>query len=239
MLLLLPSTITLALMDSLNPSTIAAQVFLLLGVKKPVSRVVSFILGTFVMYTAFGFVVVFVIGQPIKGYIYDMGSTDYIILLAIGIILIAVGTALVFSRYIVKGGHSKSEGYMRKAMAPMLAMLKTLNPVHTFFFGMGTTAFDLPTSAFYFVAIASIIEAGTDPYEMIVLLLLYNLLYILPLVLILFIYLIAKNRSEPLMNRINMAISKWSGRLTMLFLFLIGVILVVLSVSFFLNWHLI
>jgi cytochrome c biogenesis protein CcdA len=128
---------------------------------------------------------------------------------------------------------------MRKAMAPMLAMLKTLNPVHTFFFGMGTTAFDLPTSAFYFVAIASIIEAGTDPYEMIVLLLLYNLLYILPLVLILFIYLIAKNRSEPLMNRINMAISKWSGRLTMLFLFLIGVILVVLSVSFFLNWHLI
>lgn len=239
MLLLLPSIITLALMDSLNPSTIAAQVFLLLGVKRPVSRVVSFILGTFVMYTVFGFVVVFVIGQPIKGYIYDMGSTEYIILLAIGIILIAVGTVLLYKRYVVKDGGSKTEGYMKKAMAPMLAMLKTLNPVHTFFFGMGTTAFDLPTSAFYFVAIASIIEAGTGPYEMVVLLLLYNLLYILPLVLILFIYLTAKSRSEPLMNRINMTIGKWSGRLTILFLFLIGIILVVLSASFLFDWHLI
>lgn len=236
MLLLLTSIITLALIDSLNPSTIAAQIFLL-ALKKPISRVVSFILGTFVMYTAFGFIIVFILGEPIKGFFYELGSTDYLILLAIGIALIAVGTILGWKRYIGKEGRSKSEGYVKKAMAPMMAMLKTLNPVHTFFFGMASTAFDLPTSAFYFVALASLLEAGVGPFETTSLLILYNLLYILPLIVILLIYMIARDRSGPLMNRINRLIGEWSGRLVISILICIGVILVVFSMAFFYNWH--
>jgi cytochrome c biogenesis protein CcdA len=236
MLLLLTSIITLALIDSLNPSTIAAQIFLL-ALKKPISRVVSFILGTFVMYTAFGFIIVFILGEPIKGFFYERGSTDYLILLAIGIALIAVGTILGWKRYIGKEGRSKSEGYVKKAMAPMMAMLKTLNPVHTFFFGMASTAFDLPTSAFYFVALASLLEAGVGPFETTSLLILYNLLYILPLIVILLIYMIARDRSGPLMNRINKLIGEWSGRLVISILICIGVILVVFSMAFFYNWH--
>jgi cytochrome c biogenesis protein CcdA len=236
MLLLLTSIITLALIDSLNPSTIAAQIFLL-ALKKPISRVISFILGTFVMYTAFGFIIVFILGEPIKGFFYELGSTDYLILLAIGIALIAVGTILGWKRYIGKEGRSKSEGYVKKAMAPMMAMLKTLNPVHTFFFGMASTAFDLPTSAFYFVALASLLEAGVGPFETTSLLILYNLLYILPLIVILLIYMIARDRSGPLMNRINKLIGEWSGRLVISILICIGVILVVFSMAFFYNWH--
>jgi hypothetical protein len=236
MLLLLTSIIILALIDSLNPSTIAAQI-LLLALKKPVSRVISFILGTFVMYTAFGFIIVFILGEPIKGFFYELGSTDYLILLAIGIALIAVGTILGWKRYIGKEGRSKSEGYVKKAMAPMMAMLKTLNPVHTFFFGMASTAFDLPTSAFYFVALASLLEAGVGPFETTSLLILYNLLYILPLIVILLIYMIARDRSGPLMNRINKLIGEWSGRLVISILICIGVILVVFSMAFFYNWH--
>ncbi len=236
MLLLLTSIITLALIDSLNPSTIAAQIFLL-ALKKPISRVVSFILGTFVMYTAFGFIIVFILGEPIKGFFYELGSTDYLILLAIGIALIAVGTILGWKRYIGKEGRSKSEGYVKKAMAPMMAMLKTLNPVHTFFFGMASTAFDLPTSAFYFVALASLLEAGVGPFETTSLLILYNLLYILPLIVILLIYMIARDRSGPFMNRINKLIGEWSGRLVISILICIGVILVVFSMAFFYNWH--
>jgi cytochrome c biogenesis protein CcdA len=236
MLLLLTSIITLALIDSLNPSTIAAQIFLL-ALKKPVSRVISFILGTFVMYTAFGFIIIFILGEPIKGFFYELGSTDYLILLAIGIALIAVGTILGWKRYIGKEGRSKSEGYVKKAMAPMMAMLKTLNPVHTFFFGMASTAFDLPTSAFYFVALASLLEAGVGPFETTSLLILYNLLYILPLIVILLIYMIARDRSGPLMNRINKLIGEWSGRLVISILICIGVILVVFSMAFFYNWH--
>jgi cytochrome c biogenesis protein CcdA len=236
MLLLLTSIITLALIDSLNPSTIAAQIFLL-ALKKPISRVISFILGTFVMYTAFGFIIVFILGEPIKGFFYERGSTDYLILLAIGIALIAVGTILGWKRYIGKEGRSKSEGYVKKAMAPMMAMLKTLNPVHTFFFGMASTAFDLPTSAFYFVALASLLEAGVGPFETTSLLILYNLLYILPLIVILLIYMIARDRSGPLMNRINKLIGEWSGRLVISILICIGVILVVFSMAFFYNWH--
>jgi cytochrome c biogenesis protein CcdA len=236
MLLLLTSIITLALIDSLNPSTIAAQIFLL-ALKKPISRVISFILGTFVMYTAFGFIIVFILGEPIKGFFYELGSTDYLILLAIGIALIAVGTILGWKRYIGKEGRSKSEGYVKKAMAPMMAMLKTLNPVHTFFFGMASTAFDLPTSAFYFVALASLLEAGVGPFETTSLLILYNLLYILPLIVILLICMIARDRSGPLMNRINKLIGEWSGRLVISILICIGVILVVFSMAFFYNWH--
>lgn len=236
MLLLLTSIITLALIDSLNPSTIAAQIFLL-ALKKPISRVISFILGTFVMYTAFGFIIVFILGEPIKGFFYELGSTDYLILLAIGIALIAVGTILGWKRYIGKEGRSKSEGYVKKAMAPMMAMLKTLNPVHTFFFGMASTAFDLPTSAFYFVALASLLEAGVGPFETTSLLILYNLLYILPLIVILLIYMIARDRSGPFMNRINKLIGEWSGRLVISILICIGVILVVFSMAFFYNWH--
>lgn len=236
MLLLLTSIIILALIDSLNPSTVAAQV-LLLALKKPVSRVISFILGTFVMYIAFGFVIIFILGKPIKGFFYELGSTDYLILLAIGIALIAVGTILGLKRYIGKEGRSKSEGYVKKAMAPMMAMLKTLNPVHTFFFGMASTAFDLPTSAFYFVALASLLEAGVGPFETTSLLILYNLLYILPLIVILLIYMIARDRSGPLMNRINKLIGEWSGRLVISILICIGVILVVFSMAFFYNWH--
>jgi len=236
MLLLLTSIITLALIDSLNPSTIAAQIFLL-ALKKPVSRVISFILGTFVMYAAFGFIIIFILGEPIKGFFYELGSTDYLILLAIGIALIAVGTILGWKRYIGKEGRSKSEGYVKKAMAPMMAMLKTLNPVHTFFFGMASTAFDLPTSAFYFVALASLLEAGVGPFETTSLLILYNLLYILPLIVILLIYMIARDRSGPLMNRINKLIGEWSGRLVISILICIGVILVVFSMAFFYNWH--
>jgi cytochrome c biogenesis protein CcdA len=236
MLLLLTSIITLTLIDSLNPSTTAAQIFLL-ALKKPVSRVISFILGTFVMYTAFGFIIIFILGEPIKGFFYELGSTDYLILLAIGIALIAVGTILGWKRYIGKEGRSKSEGYVKKAMAPMMAMLKTLNPVHTFFFGMASTAFDLPTSAFYFVALASLLDAGIGPFETTSLLILYNLLYIIPLIVILLIYMIARDKSGPLMNRINKLIGGWSGRLVISILICIGVILVVFSMAFFYNWH--
>jgi hypothetical protein len=189
------------------------------------------------MYTAFGFIIVFILGEPIKGFFYELGSTDYLILLAIGIALIAVGTILGWKRYIGKEGRSKSEGYVKKAMAPMMAMLKTLNPVHTFFFGMASTAFDLPTSAFYFVALASLLEAGVGPFETTSLLILYNLLYILPLIVILLIYMIARDRSGPLMNRINRLIGEWSGRLVISILICIGVILVVFSMAFFYNWH--
>lgn len=228
---LLITVITLALFDSLNPSTIATQIFLLLSLEKPISRVISFIIGTFVIYFAFGFAVIFILGEPIGSLFFEMGSNEYFILLSMGIILIAV-CILYWQKYSNKGdGRSKFDEYMQR----ILKRFTRLSPAHTFFFGMLSTAFDLPTAAFYFVAIASMIQVGITSLEMTSFLFLYNLIYILPLIIIVIIYLIARKRSEQLLHKANTLIIKWSAKLILPFIFLIGILLVMISLAFLLG----
>jgi hypothetical protein len=62
--------------------------------------------------------------------------------------------------------------------------------------GAGVTALDLPTAFPYFAALAAIVGAGVALGSQLVLLAMFNLLYVLPLALILAVRMIAGERGE-------------------------------------------
>ena len=69
---LLPSLIAIAALDSLNPSAIALQVYLL-GTTKPIPRSIAFVIGIFLAYWTSGLLAVLGLDRLIQTVIVNSG----------------------------------------------------------------------------------------------------------------------------------------------------------------------
>ena len=143
---LLPSLIAIAALDSLNPSAIALQVYLL-GTPKPIPRSIALVIGIFSAYWTSGLLAVLGLDRLIQTVIVNSGfslSTPllYTIQILIGIILLVVGIMLRIP--------AQTE--------PVKAPTK-LTLARTFLLGMSVTVLELPTALPYFAAIEQIVRA--------------------------------------------------------------------------------
>lgn len=219
---LLITLISLALVDCLNPATISTQAFLLIGTQKPQRRAIAHALGVYVSYFLIGFLIVFGLGELIKPLLtYTLGTVEYAILLIVGSILVFLALRM----------NAKNQ----TKMGTYIEKVRNLSPVKTFFFGFFSTFMDIPTAFPYFAAITLLIGVQLPFMGLTTLLLIYDFIYILPLLILVGIYLVTRGKSASLLQKINDKITLWSVKIAKPFLILIGALLIVASIAFFLG----
>jgi cytochrome c biogenesis protein CcdA len=219
---LLITLTSLALVDCLNPATISTQAFLLIGTQKPQRRATAHALGVYIAYFLIGFIIVFGLGELLKQFFtYTLGTIEYAVFLV-------VGSVLIFLAYRMK---TKQQSTLSK----YIDKVRNLSPAKTFLFGFFSTFMDVPTAFPYFAAIALLISLQLPLMGLTALLLIYDFIYILPLVILTGVYLATHGKCASLLQRINDKITMWSVKIAKVFLILIGALLIVASIAFFLG----
>ena len=142
---LLFSLVAIAALDSLNPTAITLQIYLL-STPKSIARSISFILGVFLTYWITGFLAILGLRTLVISMISNANVSFpepyiYISQMLIGLALLIAGFSF------------KSSDQAASTKRP-----KNLTLGRTFLLGMAVTIFDFPTALPYFAAIEQIAE---------------------------------------------------------------------------------
>ena len=209
----------IALLDSLNPSLFVAQ-FFLLTTNRPVPRILSYIAGVLVVNFLGGLlllvgaraVIVSLIAQLSPSVLYGAG-------LALGIGLIALGLWMPLTPQVAE-----------PARQP-----RSLSPFHTFLLGAAVMVNELTTALPYFIAIERLASAGVAGLKAVMVLVLYNLIFALPLFAFLGLFMAYGARFAAQTERISAVIARWAPRVVKYGSFALGVWLAIDASSFFLR----
>jgi cytochrome c biogenesis protein CcdA len=178
--------VSIGLADSLNPSTIAPALYIAAG-DRPRRSLLQFTLAVFAVYLIGGVVVVLGPGQLLLSLVPTPGRTArYIAELVAGVVMLLAAGFLWHDR---KGlaHHDLPEPPAEGKSSALL--------------GVTITAVELPTAFPYFAAIAAIVGSGLDPERQTILLVLYNVCFVLPLIMMLATLAIAGDGAEELLSR--------------------------------------
>ena len=193
MLRILGVVISIALADSLNPSTTVTGLFLASG-RSPRRSVLEFAAGVFVVFLLGGLILTLGPGRAILALVPRPTATTRYILETVA------GTAmLVFAAVLWRRPGSTDEDRRprsdRGGRSPVLL-------------GLTLGAVELPTAFPYFAAIAAIVGSGVDVVAQIVLVAIYDFCFILPLLAIALAIVIA---GEPAIARLTRG-RRWLAR---------------------------
>ncbi len=216
MLRLIGLVVSIGLADSLNPTTIAPALYLASG-DRPRERVAEFTLGVFLVYLAGGAAVALGPGQLVLSLVPRPHHT------AKSIIEIVVGVAMILAGLLL---WRKRESLSQRDPPDVNAEGRS-----SALLGATITAVELPTAFPYFAVIAAIVGSGLGPGRQLVLLLLFNLCFILPLLLIVATLWVAGDHALPILARGRQFLQRrWPVVLSGLAL-LAGTFVVVLGVT--------
>lgn len=220
---LFTTLLLLALLDSLNPITIAGAVFLLLT-PRPVPRTVTFIVGACLAYFAGGALLYLGLGavfERVLGYL--SGAWVHVLLVGVGVALVAAAVWMERS--------PPREGSSGKGR------IKGLHPAVTFLIGANVTASDLPTAFPLIAGVERMTSAGLETPAALAALAFYVLVYALPLLLLLAGYLLLRGRSTTFLQAAERAMNRWSRPVTIGTLYLLGALLVLNSGGYLVLGH--
>jgi len=203
---------SLGLADSINPVTILVAAYLGVGAD-PRPRLAGFAAGVFGIYLLGGLVLLFGPGELLhtalrgpKGRGFDVAT------LVVGGIVIVAAVVLWLRR--ASWAHPELPARM-------------LRPGSALALGAVVTAIDLPTAFPYFAAIAAIVSAGVSRAEEIILLVVFNALYVLPLVLLLVAQIVLGARFELTIIRVRSLLDRIGATVLVGLTLAVGVVLVV------------
>jgi len=156
---------SVALADSVNPSTVVPALYL---AGAPRGRgLATYTFGVFVVYLAGGLVLVLGPGPALISALHHAGPRfEHGAELAVGLLALAFAVALWRSR-----STTREPGPRRFE-----------SPASAFALGAGITAVELPTAFVYFGAVSAILSSGVGAGSAIALVVGYNALFVLPLV---------------------------------------------------------
>jgi len=158
--------VSLGLADSLNPSTIAVALYLATG-ERAKERVFEFTLGVFGVYFVGGAAVALGPGQLLLSLVPHPSHTfKYLIEVGVGAAMLV--TAVLLWVY-------------RERLAQREPPQLDPRGKASWVLGASITAVELPTAFPYFAAIAAIVGSGAGPVRSLLLLLLFNVCFVLPL----------------------------------------------------------
>jgi cytochrome c biogenesis protein CcdA len=158
--------LSVAALDSLNPSTLAPAAVLALG-ERPAARVGLFTAGVFAASTAGGLVVLFTVGRSLLArFAHPSAHTEHVIELAVGIALL-VAAALLW--------------VFRDQVRKQLGRETTPGGRSSLLLGAGIMAVELPTAFPYFAAILATLGAVNGAIRQAVFIVLYNIVFVAPL----------------------------------------------------------
>ena len=208
---LLGYIVAIAAVDSLNPTATALQIYLL-TTPKPVGRSIALISGIFVAYWTVGLLATVGLARLIQWAFLTYSECISLIQCILGIALLYVGWTL----------NSSSNAHQ-----PLKKKPNSLQPIHTFFLGMSVTLLEAPTALPYIAAIERIAQARLSFYDLAGVLSIYNLVFVMPLIGLLSIYIAFQDRRTELLKRINQSITKWTPTILRVLLLVTGSVLLV------------
>lgn len=181
MLRLMIVVASIGLADSLNPTTIAPALYLATG-EHPRKQVFEFTVGVFLVYLIGGLIIDFGPGHLLLALVpHPHRRTGYILEVVAGVALL---TAAAFVW-----------GY-RDRLATRRIPRPKAGSRSSALLGATITAVELPTAFPYFAAIAAIVGSGVGPVRQVILLVLFNVCFVLPLLAILATLELAGSRAE-------------------------------------------
>lgn len=216
MLRLIGLVVSIGLADSLNPGTIAPAMYLATG-DRARARVTEFTVGVFIVYFAGGALIALGPGQLLLSIIQRPSrDTRHWLEIVVGAALIAAAWALWALRERLARRELPAFTRQRRSSALL---------------GATITAVELPTAFPYFAAIAAIVGSGLGTPRQLMLLLLFNLCFIVPLVAMVATLSLAGERADALLLRARLFLERrWPVVLAVLLL-LAGVFGVLLGVT--------
>ena len=206
--------ISVGLADSLNPSTVGPALYLA-TVRKRVWRVTQFTIGVFSVTFAGGLVLTIGPGRLLLGLVpHPQRTVRHVIELVAGVILLLVAVALWRGR---------------RSLARRELPMSSGGGGSALIAGASIAAVELPTALPYFAVIAAIVASNASIPEEIGLLALYNVAFVLPMLAIIVLLLVARERADPWLQKGGAWLQRrWPVVLASLLLF-VGSVLAVLG----------
>jgi cytochrome c biogenesis protein CcdA len=222
MLYLLAFLFGMGLIDSLNPFSIAVHIFLL-GVLKNTNRIAFYVLGILGVYLVGGILIFTGLNSVLESLVGQFAAIPEVVLYGLEFIL---GVILVVYGLIE---------FRKKQKPRELRLEKDVSNWTLLLLGGGGTLSDLPTALPYLGFIARMSEMNVGVWLGSGLLLLYNVIYILPLVIIWALYLKRKDAIRHRMASIVATIEKANRYIIVVFCEIVGMFFILDSILYFLG----
>jgi cytochrome c biogenesis protein CcdA len=216
MLRLIGLVVSIGLADSMNPSTIAPGLYLAMG-ERPRAGLSQFTLGVLAVNLVGGAAIALGPGQALLALVPKPDATARYIAETVAGVAMLVAAAVLW--------HRREHLSRRELPAPRSQGRSAI------VLGLTISAVELPTAFPYFAAIAAVVGSGLDPVRQLILLALYNIAFVLPLLLMLLTLTVSPDRAERILRRSRDVLQRhWPGLLAALAL-LAGVFVTVIGVT--------
>jgi len=192
-LFLIGSIAGIALVDSLNPTAIALQL-LLLSTPGASARSAAFILGVFAGNYAGGLILVLGVNRFFGARLRDVAALHDGIQAIIGVLLVVAGI------------------FACRFASPKKSRRAPPGPWQSFLMGIAEMALELPTAFPYLAAVGLIVRESPPLPATLGILLIYNILFVLPLWVLLLIYKRLPGRKAPWMTKLRKRFRRWLPR---------------------------
>ena len=217
----------LALVDALGalPPTLAVLAYLL-GRPRPYGASLAFLFGLFIPYYLIGVLAAFGLGEfidavadRIERWVKDPDTLDIALGMVIGVVLIGLGWK------IRRPGRPPPEEDERGEISLMTASV----------FGFVMTALALPSALPYFAAVDQVLRADPDAMGKALAILYYNLIFFAPFLAIVLLRALFPRQAATMLEALGRFIDSWGRKIFVALLMVIGAILVVDGVGWFLG----
>lgn len=217
MLGLFISTVLTSAADSLNPIAITQQ-FVLQGLVKKPKHIWYFIVSIGLTNFAGGLLAYFglasLLEKFVAGIIARHSQTIFLLELATGVVLCAAAGYLVQSARInslKKRLQEKDNSMEEKDQKAVAQKIKSVTPLGLIILGVAATISELATALPYFAFLAILFNFNLPFVQILVLLIVYNIVYSLPLIVLYFVYVKAQSKFDQFYVYIKNKIAKWAS----------------------------
>ena len=186
MLRLIGLAVSIGLADSLNPSTIAPGLYLAMG-QRPRSTLIQFTLAVLAVNFLGGVAIALGPGEALLALVPKPGATTRYILETLAGAVILVSAVMLWLK--------------RKSLARRQLPSPDPKGKSGLLLGLTISAVELPTAFPYFVWIAAVVGSVFAPGRQLFLLGLYNVAFVLPLILMILTVTIAPDRAGQILGR--------------------------------------
>lgn len=189
MLKLAVAVVAIGLADCVNPSLIGGELFVATG-QHPRRQTTAFTAAAWIVTFVFGLALAVGLGDLILSLVPKPGSTvKYALITAAGIVLVVGGVAVWIRRRKLVSGEARDGRHESDRPAALI--------------GAGIAGLELLTAFPYFAAIAMIAGSGVSGTGKLLLLVLYCVIYTLPLIAIVVVIAVMGERAERILRPVD------------------------------------